>query len=65
MCRASRPHPRMFLDETNDLPLTWRFYLPSQNANLHDNIILVFKHAVDLKVFRLIHNWAYAKELYK
>ena len=29
------------------------------NANLHDNGVLVFAHAADPEVSRLIHNWAH------
>ena len=34
------------------------------NANLHDVGVLVVAHAVDLEVFRLIHNWAHTEEFY-
>ena len=35
-----------------------------ENANLHDNGVLVFAHADDPDVSRSIHNWAHTEELY-
>ena len=34
------------------------------SANLHDDGVLVFTHATDPEVSRLIHNWAHIEEFY-
>lgn len=33
-----------------------KVYLPAVIANLHDDDVLVFAHAVDLEVYSSIHN---------
>ena len=34
------------------------------NANLHDDVVVVFAHAADPEVLRLIHNWPHTEEFY-
>ena len=34
------------------------------NANLHDDGVLIFAHAIDPEVSRSIHNWAHTEEFY-
>ena len=50
------PYVWIFLHVTNNLPHALRIFFSFANANFHDNIIIVFAHAIDLDVSMAINN---------